>query len=264
MIALLIGSLVLGASAPMISKQLKRNSVTDTQLQVLQRQIEQLRINQNSVESGAVMFFRRTSCPEGWSVIKNKGGYYLRIAQVNDDGVIVETKNIGDTLEPMVHKHKHVSPFMAYYGAPMMNQLRYGPYMFPGTKYSSSFNKNVQGDYSYPEAPNMSHKGSGNYGPSSYTGNAYAFYGVGYPDAYHYNTFTYTSDGMNREEQLFGIKTSSSMDMKSVTVCPNRDEGNAICKPSGNNYSIPYLSEMPLVGNENRPKSILLLACEKE
>jgi len=49
-----------------------------------------------------------------------------------------------------------------------------------------------------------------------------------------------------------------------VLTCPNRDEGDAICKPTGNQYDVPYLSEMPLVGNENRPKSILLLACEKD
>lgn len=65
---------------------------------------------------------------------------------------------------------------------------------------------------------------------------------------------------MNRTETL--SKTRSKL--YSVLTCPNRDEGDSICKPTGNQYDIPYLSEMPLVGNENRPKSILLLACEKD
>ena len=259
-IALLIGSIILGITAPVITKQIKNQSLTDTQLQIVQKQINELNKKTINIESGAVMFFRRTSCPDGWSIIKNKGGYYLRIAQVNDEGKIIESKNIGDTIEAMVHKHKHVSPVMAYYGSTQMNQLRYGPYFLPGTKYLSTFKKNVQGDYSYPEPPNMYTTGI----PTSYSNNAYTFYGVTYPSAYHFSTFTYTNDGMNREEALFGIKDNGSMDIKPITVCPNRDEGDIICKPSGNNYNIPYLSAMPLVGNENRPKSILLIACEKD
>lgn len=236
MIALLIGSIALGMAAPMITKQVKSQSLADSQMQILQDQINELRENQSNIDSGAVMFFRRTSCPDGWSIIKNKGGYYLRIAQVNENGDIEESKNIGDTLEAMVHKHKHVSPFMAFNGPAMKNQLRYGPY---------KPEKDAQVDYSYPEAPSE--------------GSAYAFYGVGYRDEWYANTFTYTSDGMNREESLY----YSIKDAKKVTVCPNRDDDNKICKPSDNNFNIPYLSEMPIVGDENRPKSILLIACEK-
>lgn len=81
-----------------------------------------------------------------------------------------------------------------------------------------------------------------------------AYYG--YAGLLSYNIFTYTNDGMSRQEQLFGLKK--------VIVCPNRDENDVICKKTGNNYSSPYLSEMPLVGNENRPKSVIWLACEKD
>ena len=40
LIALLIGSLILGMSAPLITKQIKNQTLTDTQLQILQRQIQ--------------------------------------------------------------------------------------------------------------------------------------------------------------------------------------------------------------------------------
>ena len=43
MIAVLIASIVLGMSAPMISRQLKRNNMNDVQFQVLNKKIEQLR-----------------------------------------------------------------------------------------------------------------------------------------------------------------------------------------------------------------------------
>ena len=40
LIALLIGSLILGMSAPLITKQLKHNSFTDIQAQLLNRKVE--------------------------------------------------------------------------------------------------------------------------------------------------------------------------------------------------------------------------------
>ena len=345
-IALLIGSVILGMSAPMISKQLQHNTLNDIKSRILKGEIEKVESKANTnitniknhdtkilniqkqltalekaldaievndyddeisaleselsskansstvtkisndlttleetvgdldedvtdledkiknlVPKGAVMFFNLTSCPDGWSAITDMGGRYPRIATYKD-GKLADA--INSTKEQMVHRHKHVSPFMAFAGAGMMNMHRYGPYLFPGTIYSSTFNKNVQGDYNYSEPLNMNRDANGNYYPSSYTGNAFAFYGMGYPSNWHYNTITYTSDGMNRKESLFGIKTTYSMDIKDLVVCPNRDENDKICKPSGNNYGIPYLSEMPLVGNENRPNSVVWLACQKE
>ena len=247
MIVILIATIALGMSAPMISRQLKNETLSNTQMQILQRQIDQLREQireqsqeeQTAVESGAIVFFRRTSCPEGWSVVKNMGGHYLRIAQVNDAEEIVETKNIGDTIEAMVHKHKHVSPYLSFNNSAMSDTHRYGPY--------KPYNADIGGsggDGVYPAKPSSTHKLSGG----------------GYPDASYINWFLYTSDGMNRTETL--TRTRSSL--YTVLTCPNRDEGDAICKPTGNLYDVPYLSEMPLVGNENRPKSILLLACERD
>ena len=67
MIALLIGSLILGYSAPMIAGQIKHNNMSDVQAQVLNRKIEELRSTQANIPSGAVMYFDLASCPVGWS-----------------------------------------------------------------------------------------------------------------------------------------------------------------------------------------------------
>jgi len=67
MIALLIGSLVLGYSAPMIAGQIKHNNMSDVQAQVLNRKIEELRSTQANIPSGAVMYFDLASCPVDWS-----------------------------------------------------------------------------------------------------------------------------------------------------------------------------------------------------
>lgn len=48
----------------------------------------------------------------------------------------------------------------------------------------------------------------------------------------------------------------NGMDLNRLT-CPNRDEGNTICAGT-------ISPEMALVGNENRPNSIVWLACEKD
>lgn len=55
LVALLIGSLILGMSAPMISKQLKHNNFTDVQAQLLNRKVETVKdktdLNANNISS---------------------------------------------------------------------------------------------------------------------------------------------------------------------------------------------------------------------
>ncbi len=72
MIALLIGSLILGYSAPMIAGQIKHNSMNDMQVQVLNSRIEELRRTQTNIPSGAVMYFDLGSCPAGWAELTSK------------------------------------------------------------------------------------------------------------------------------------------------------------------------------------------------
>lgn len=226
MIVVLIGAIALGMSAPMISRQLKNETLTNTQMQILQRQIDRLKENQSGVEDGAVMFYATDSCPENWAKITGFGGYYLRIQNAGE--------TIGSIKEQMVHRHKHVSPIVHYDSANVGNVFRYGPF-------KSSY-ANIFGDGTYDTKPTtFPPLSTGNYSDST-TG-----------------SIAYTSDGMNRKETLMR-KNKYFYD---VTVCPNRDVGDEICNPTDNNFDIPYLSDMPLVGNENRPNSLVLTACVK-
>ena len=72
MIALLIGSLILGYSAPLITNQIKHNNMSDVQAQVLNRKIEELRTTQSSIPSGAVMYFDLADCPDGWHPLSKR------------------------------------------------------------------------------------------------------------------------------------------------------------------------------------------------
>ena len=103
MIALLIGTIVLGFSAPMITKQLKHNDYSDAQAQIVNRRIEKLIESNNAlkqeietlkkssggVPKGTVAFFNNTvvaesatnPCPKGWSLIdSNWQGRFPRFA----------------------------------------------------------------------------------------------------------------------------------------------------------------------------------------
>ena len=100
MIVLLVATIALGMSAPMISRQLKNETANDIQFQVLRREIEKLKNNQNTPK-GAVMFFDLASCPDGWDDVSSSwNGRFIRIAGsydicdktgVNNDGSCKKT-----------------------------------------------------------------------------------------------------------------------------------------------------------------------------
>jgi len=108
----------------MISKQLRSETLNSAQFQVINRKIESLeeQVRESKVPKGTVAFFSSAvtaqsasnPCPKGWTPIKDLGGHYPRIASFNSSGSLVDF--VDSTMEQMVHKHKHVSPFMAYYG----------------------------------------------------------------------------------------------------------------------------------------------------
>lgn len=106
-IMLLVVSVALGASAPMVTKQIKHNDLSDVQMQVVNRRVEQsinqnnqtieelraeieeLRNNAAGVPKGTVAFFNNdvkpesntNPCPAGWSQInQNWNGRFPRFA----------------------------------------------------------------------------------------------------------------------------------------------------------------------------------------
>lgn len=114
MITLLIVSIFMAASAPLMTKTYKQS--------VRQVEVQQ---PEGGGPAGAIMFFELSTCPEGWEPVSaDLENYYPRItAQENND-------QIGTTMEQMVHRHKHVSPIMAPRGQASkgaINIYRYGP-----------------------------------------------------------------------------------------------------------------------------------------
>ncbi len=71
-IALLIGSIMLGMAAPMITKQMKNENIESVQIEILKKTI---------IPSGAIMFFDRADCPDGWDPLNSKyNGRYFKVA----------------------------------------------------------------------------------------------------------------------------------------------------------------------------------------
>ena len=71
LVTLLIGSLILGASAPMISKQIKHNNTSDIQAQILSREIDNLR---NIIPQGVIVMWSGTTIPAGWALCDGTNG----------------------------------------------------------------------------------------------------------------------------------------------------------------------------------------------
>ncbi len=91
MIALLIGSFILGYSAPIITSQIKHNNMSDMQVQVLNSRIEELRRTQINIPPGAIMAFNLNSCPSGW--------FPLTQLDANAAGAFI--RNVGDKASAM-------------------------------------------------------------------------------------------------------------------------------------------------------------------
>ena len=82
MIALLIGSVALGMAAPMITKQIKQQNFQDAQYRILSQQL---------VPSGAIMFFDRADCPDGWTALNSEGAFIRDVGgDAAERGVIQE------------------------------------------------------------------------------------------------------------------------------------------------------------------------------
>ena len=126
-IVLLIGSIALGMSAPMITKQIKAQNMTDTQFQVINRQADELsglmndlmeRINElenanNSIPQGSIVFFdsstintdaNNNGCPAGFTNISSgKAGKYIMLDSNANAGVINKAE---------FPNHRHILGYM--------------------------------------------------------------------------------------------------------------------------------------------------------
>ena len=99
LIALLIGSLILGMSAPLITKQIKHNSMSDTQVQVLNQKLEKFNTDKaeditslqeeikqlknlldkeeekkDTTPVGVIVMWSGSSIPEGWALCNGQNG----------------------------------------------------------------------------------------------------------------------------------------------------------------------------------------------
>ena len=276
MIALLIGSIALGMAAPMITKQVKQNNYVDAERRIIDNKIN------NIIPNGAIMFFRTSPCPDGWAPVTGLGGFYPRIADVNQRGTYIDENPIDSTLEQMVHKHKHVSPYsQAIYSQGEVNSFRYGPFR-NGHSLTDGKTNAICGDHpdcksgGYPElkATRANSKDENEKEYDINTGAGYLIRSFTNNGQDFNNWFTYTSDGVNRVEYI----SVGGGDAVAMPICPNRaddDDTNGCKQPYSflakydkttrtihiNNQ--PYLENMPLVGEENRPNSVVWLACEK-
>ncbi len=156
MIAVLIGSIVLGMSAPMISSQLKRNNMNDVQFQVLNKKIQDLqaevRANNNVFPSGFLMM-TFGSCPTtGWSdVSSDYEGRFLKVSST--------AETIHDAVFP---EHSHGAGFFSQSG----NDDAYFWYKGTNTyKLKYAYNTRwVAGEAGYVDAKNKAANDSISYG----------------------------------------------------------------------------------------------------
>ncbi len=92
MIVFTIVSVAIASVAPMVSKQMKHNDMSNVQMSVVMRQVEELRREVRAlrselenmddvVPSGTVAFFNLPDCPDGWSDISSSwNGRFPRFA----------------------------------------------------------------------------------------------------------------------------------------------------------------------------------------
>ena len=150
MIALLIGSVALGMAAPMITKQIKAQNMTDAQFRLINRENDRLQEsvdssngliaeliervealeneNDDGIPEGMVAFFNATTCPRGWSAINaNWNGRFPRFSgshtvlsyntstkSFNSTGT-AQTLNVGTTQEDAIRNVSGYGPALIYY-----------------------------------------------------------------------------------------------------------------------------------------------------
>jgi len=109
MITLLVVSIAIAASAPLISRQMKNSNISNTQIRHLQQQIDELRtqIEEGAVPAGTVAFFDLGTCPGGWTALDaNYAGRFIRIAGTDTGGTNYANRSFQNQ-SIQSHNHGH-------------------------------------------------------------------------------------------------------------------------------------------------------------
>ena len=226
MVALLIGSVALRAAAPMITKQIKHNNLNNAQSQIIMGQINQSNNHINQT------FQSINELQEEINELRNKieesSIPAKTIAFFNrttcPSGWVAVADKNGNALKGFYPRI--ASEKDEDIGSTKEQMVHKHKHVSSQIEENNGY---LSGNHRHNPSSIKSHIGRsvGTYRGVAYTG-----------------SLTYTGDGMNAID--LGILT-----------CPNRDEGNTICSAS-------VSPNMPLVGDENRPNSIVWLACEKK
>ena len=115
MVALAIGGVVLGLSAPLISNNIQGQNFSDAQLKLIMSRLEKL--EQSQVPKGTVAFFSNSvmsqstnPCPKGWSQAPSDwGGRFFKVAEVSTPADVKGGKN-QVLQEQSIQEHWHDLP----------------------------------------------------------------------------------------------------------------------------------------------------------
>lgn len=80
-VALLIASIVLGVSAPLVSKTIKHDNLNDHQITVINKKIERIERELDTIPAGMIAFFNGDCPTAGWTRVDNSwNGRYIKIS----------------------------------------------------------------------------------------------------------------------------------------------------------------------------------------
>ena len=99
MVALLIGSIALGAAAPLITKQIKHNNSNGALEDVINDRLDE--IERRLPPAGSIIFLdsnRHNGCPDGWTMINQNGKFFK---------ITTNAANIGTSEDAKLPDHMH-------------------------------------------------------------------------------------------------------------------------------------------------------------
>ena len=142
MIVLLIGTIALGMSAPMISKQIKHNDMNVVQFSVINREIEKVK---SVVPKGVIVMWSGATVPTGWALCDGTNGtpdlrnrFIVGAGDEYNMGAVGGSKEVALTIAQMPnHNHGNMWWFSGY-GANCPEKDRSPHTIATGAAHSSS------------------------------------------------------------------------------------------------------------------------------